>query len=130
MFDGPLGQSIIGRARERGLLDLIVTDIRDFATDRHRTVDDTPYGGGPGMVMATGPLSAAIESVKVNDSWTIFLSPQGRVFNQSIARELSDKPRLLLVCGHYEGIDERERELFSDNEISIGDYVLTGGELP
>lgn len=130
MFDGPLSQSIIGRARDRGILELAITDIRDFATDKHRTVDDTPYGGGPGMVMATGPLSAAIESAKTEQSWTVFLSPQGRVFNQSIARELVQKPRLILVCGHYEGIDERARELLADDEISIGDYVLTGGELP
>jgi tRNA (guanine37-N1)-methyltransferase len=129
MFVGPFDESMLKRAREAGLLQLNLVDIRDFATDRHRTVDDTPYGGGPGMVMKPGPIFAAIEAVRSADSRVILLSPQGRLFEQAMAIELSTLPHLVLICGHYEGVDERVREHLVDEELSIGDYVLTGGEL-
>ena len=129
MFVGPFDESMLKRAREAGLLQLNLVDIRDFATDRHRTVDDTPYGGGPGMVMKAGPIFAAIEAVRSADSRVILLSPQGRLFEQAMAIELSTLPHLVLICGHYEGVDERVREHLVDEELSIGDYVLTGGEL-
>jgi tRNA (guanine37-N1)-methyltransferase len=130
MFSGPFAESIVGRARERGVVTIGLTDIRSFATDRHRTVDDTPYGGGPGMVMKAPVVADAIEAVRSEQARVILLSPQGRVLTQRIARDLAEVPHLVLVCGHYEGIDERVRELLVDDEISIGDYVLTGGELP
>ncbi len=129
MFVGPFDESMLKRAREAGVLKLNLVDIRDFATDRHRTVDDTPYGGGPGMVMKPGPLFAAVEAVRGPDSRVILLSPQGRLFEQAMAVELSTLPHLVLICGHYEGVDERVREHLVDDELSIGDYVLTGGEL-
>jgi tRNA (guanine37-N1)-methyltransferase len=129
MFAGPFEESIVKRARDFGVLDLRITDIRDFATDRHRTADDAPYGGGPGMVMKPGPLFAAVEAVRDQGSRVILLSPQGRLFNQAVAVELSTLPRLVLVCGHYEGVDERVHQHLVDDELSIGDYVLTGGEL-
>jgi tRNA (guanine37-N1)-methyltransferase len=129
MFVGPLDESIVKRARDSGALDLRVIDIREFATDRHRTVDDTPYGGGPGMVMKPGPLFAAVEAVRGPDSRVVLLSPQGPVFKQEVAAELSKLSHLVLVCGHYEGVDERVREHLVDDELSIGDYVLTGGEV-
>ena len=129
MFVGPFDESMLKRAREAGLLQLNLVDIRDFATDRHRTVDDTPYGGGPGMVMKPGPIFAAVEAVRSADSRVILLSPQGRLFEQAMAIELSTLPHLVLICGHYEGVDERVREHLVDEELSIGDYVLTGGEL-
>jgi tRNA (guanine37-N1)-methyltransferase len=130
MFAGPFAESIVGRAQDRGVVQIELTDIRSFATDRHRTVDDTPYGGGPGMVMKAPVVADAIESVRDDEARVILLSPQGRVFTQAVAHELAQLPQLVLVCGHYEGIDERVRELLVDDEISIGDYVLTGGELP
>ena len=130
MFAGSLGHSIVRRAIERGLLRVELTDIRAFATDRHRTVDDYPYGGGPGMVMKPDPIFAAAESVARPGSPIILLSPQGRRFTQQIATELASHEHLTLVCGHYEGVDERVRESLATDELSIGDYVLTGGELP
>jgi len=126
------GESILKRAAQSGLLDLRAYDLRDYTTDRHRTVDDTPYGGGAGMVMKVEPLYKAISSICSDgvERRRILLSPQGRTYNQKIAEELAaDNRRLLLVCGRYEGIDERVRELLIDEEISVGDYVLTGGEL-
>jgi tRNA (guanine37-N1)-methyltransferase len=129
MFVGPIDESIVKRARDAGTLDVRVIDIREFATDRHRTVDDTPYGGGPGMVMKPGPLFAAVEAVRGRDSRVVLLSPQGPVFKQEVAAELSKLSHLVLVCGHYEGVDERVREHLVDDELSIGDYVLTGGEI-
>ena len=130
MFAGPLGHSILARAIERGLLDVQLTNIRDFATDRHRTVDDYPYGGGPGMVMKPGPIFDAVEAVARPGSPIILLSPRGRLFTQRIAAELARQDQLVLICGHYEGVDERVREHLATDELSIGDYVLTGGELP
>jgi tRNA (guanine37-N1)-methyltransferase len=129
MFVGPFDESMLKRAREAGVLQLNLVDIRDFATDRHRTVDDTPYGGGPGMVLKPGPIFAAVEAVRGTDSRVILLSPQGRLFEHARAVELSTLPHLILICGHYEGVDERVREHLVDDELSIGDYVLTGGEL-
>jgi len=131
MFDGPMTESILKRAQERELLTLRLHDIRRFATDKHHTVDDTPYGGGGGMVMAPGPLVAAIEDVRGPDTGTpvILLTPQGRVFTQRVAEELAGHPRLILVCGRYEGVDERVRQSAVTDEISTGDYVITGGEL-
>ncbi|TMD58535.1 MAG: tRNA (guanosine(37)-N1)-methyltransferase TrmD [Chloroflexi bacterium] len=129
MFEGPLRESIIGRARERGLLILGLHDLREYATDRHHVVDDAPYGGGAGMVLKVEPIAAALRDVKREGARVILLSPQGRVFTQEVARELAvSTSGFVLVCGRYEGFDERVRSLV-DDEISIGDYVLTGGEL-
>ncbi len=131
MFSSPLQESILGKAIEKGHLQIRTVNIRDFASDKHHVVDDTPYGGGQGMVMKVEPIARAIEWIKSQDpsGWTIYLTPQGKPFNQEMARELSSKPHLILLCGRYEGIDERVRDLFIEEEISIGDYVLTGGEL-
>lgn len=131
MFDGPLTESILKRAQERELLTIRRHDIRDYTRDKHRSVDDTPYGGGGGMVMAAEPLVNAIEDVLGEDTTTpvILLTPQGRVFTQTVATELAQHERLILVCGRYEGVDERVRQSVITDEISIGDYVLTGGEL-
>ncbi len=132
-FTGPLDISIIKRARERGLLDLYVHNIREWALDKHRTVDDYPFGGGHGMVMRVDVLDRALEAVQSMAEprgLVIYLSPQGERLNDRIVRELAREPRLVLVCGRYEGVDERFIEHCVDREISIGDYVLTGGELP
>jgi tRNA (guanine37-N1)-methyltransferase len=132
VFPPYLESSIIQRARQRGLIDVRVHNIRDWATDKHHVTDDEPYGGGGGMVMKVEPVFAAVESVlgPGNDCPVILMTPQGRVFNQKIALELVQNPRIALICGRYEGVDERIREHLATDEISIGDYVLTGGELP
>jgi tRNA (guanine37-N1)-methyltransferase len=130
MFAGPLDESIIMRARKNGLLDLQIHDLRNWTHDRHKTVDDKPFGGGPGMLMKPEPLFEAVESLRREKTKVILLSPSGRKFSQEIARELSQEKDLLLVTGHYEGFDERVREKLSDDELSIGDYVLTNGALP
>ena len=132
MFVSPFGDSIIQRAREAGLLDIHVHDLRDYSLNKHRKVDDSPFGGGVGMVMNVEPIARAITAVKkeVPETRTILLSPGGRPFDQEKAWELSSLPSLTLICGRYEGIDERIRLHYVDEEISIGDYVLTGGELP
>ena len=130
LFPGPLGESIIGRASERNLLELGTVDIRNFALDARGTVDDKPYGGGPGMLMMAEPVVSAIESVKKENSLVILTSPRGRVFNQSLAKELANYEHLVIVTGHYEGVDERAIELAVDMEISLGDFVLTSGVLP
>ena len=132
MFASPFGDSIIQRAREAGLLDIHVHDLRDYSLNKHRKVDDSPFGGGVGMVMNVEPIARAITAVKkeVPETRTILLSPGGRPFDQGKAWELSSLPSLTLICGRYEGIDERIRLHYVDEEISIGDYVLTGGELP
>jgi tRNA (guanine37-N1)-methyltransferase len=131
MFDGPMTESMLWKARDRGLLDLYVHNIRDHSTDRHRTVDDTPYGGGGGMVMRVDVLAAAVEAARVHnpDAPVIFMSPQGRLLSHAVAAGLAQHTGLILLCGHYEGIDERALDLLVDDQISIGDYVLTGGEL-
>ncbi|MBI2866165.1 MAG: tRNA (guanosine(37)-N1)-methyltransferase TrmD [Chloroflexi bacterium] len=132
MFQGPFAESIVRRAADKGLVTITLHQVRDYATDRHRTVDDYSYGGGPGMVMKPEPLFAAGEDVwrKAESRLpTILLTPQGRLFNQDVADELAKLPGILLICGHYEGVDERVHRHLADDEISIGDYVLTGGEL-
>ncbi len=128
MFQGPFSESILKRAQERGLLSIALHNIRDATTDKHHVVDDYPYGGGAGMVMKPEPIFTAIEAIYQGGP-IILLSPQGRLFNQQIAHELAQEPRVTLICGHYEGIDERVREHLVTDELSIGDYVLTGGEL-
>jgi tRNA (guanine37-N1)-methyltransferase len=130
MFAGPLDESIIMRARKKGLLDLKVHDLRQWTHDRHKTVDDRPFGGGPGMLMKPGPIFEAVESLRRDQTKVILLSPGGRKFDQAIARELAQQKDLLLVTGHYEGFDERVRVALAHDELSIGDYVLTNGALP
>jgi tRNA (guanine37-N1)-methyltransferase len=129
MFPGPLGDSITGRALAAGLARISAVDIRAFATDRHRSTDDYPYGGGPGMVMRAEPLIGAIESVRQPQSRLLLLSPTGRRFSQSLAHELAVEQHLVLVCGRYEGVDERVALATGAEEVSIGDFVLTGGEI-
>jgi tRNA (guanine37-N1)-methyltransferase len=130
MFAGPLDESIVKRAREAKLLDLKIHNLRDWTHDRHKTVDDKPFGGGPGMLLKVEPLFEAIESLQREKTKVILLSPSGRKFSQEIARELAQEKDLLLVCGSYEGFDERVREALAGDELSIGDYVLTNGALP
>lgn len=128
MFQGPLTESILKRAQERDLLSIALHNIRDATTDKHHIVDDYPYGGGAGMVMKPEPIFTAIEAVYQGGP-IILMTPQGRLFNQHIARSLAQEPRITLLCGHYEGIDERVCQHLVTDELSIGDYVLTGGEL-
>jgi tRNA (guanine37-N1)-methyltransferase len=131
MFAGFFSSSILARARDAGLITVVVHDIREHAAGRHRVCDDYPYGGGPGMVMKPEPIAAALEHVRELDERTgpvILLSPQGRLLTQRVVEELAEHERLTLVCGHYEGVDERVREHLVTDEISIGDYVLSGGE--
>jgi len=131
MFEGPFSHSILKRAQSKGHLVINLYNIRDWATDRHRTVDDYPYGGGAGMVMMVEPVVKCIEDLKSRTSYdeVIYLSPDGELLNQSLANRLSVNQSLLLLCGHYKGIDERIRTHFITREISVGDYVLSGGEL-
>ena len=133
MIEAGLAEGVIGRARERGRIDVRVRDLRDHTADRHRTVDDVPYGGGPGMVMKPEPLFAAVEAVEAErgrPSAVLLTSPQGRLLTDAVARRLSALEHLVVICGRYEGVDERVSEALVTEEISIGDYVLTGGELP
>ncbi|MCI0746673.1 MAG: tRNA (guanosine(37)-N1)-methyltransferase TrmD [Verrucomicrobia subdivision 3 bacterium] len=127
---GPLDVSIVKRAREAGLLELRITDLRNYTHDRHRTVDDRPFGGGPGMVLKPEPIFEAIEDLAKDKTHVVLMTPAGRRFDQALARELSAKEHLLFICGSYEGVDERVREALVDDELSIGDYVLTNGGLP
>ncbi len=134
MFDSPLSLSIIARAQKQGLVEVNLYNIRDFAHDRHNTVDDYPFGGGPGMVMKPDPLFESVEHVRESESLdenvpTVLMTPQGRRFNQRIAEDLSDLSDMVIICGRYEGVDERVRQNLVTDEISIGDYVLGGGEL-
>lgn len=133
VFVSPLNQSIVKRAAERGLVNIVIHDIRDYTHDKHRTADDYPYGGGPGMVLKPEPIFEAVEAIKQQPSAcevpVILLTPQGRLFSQSVAQELALHPHITLICGHYEGLDERVCEHLATDEISIGDYVLSGGEL-
>jgi tRNA (guanine37-N1)-methyltransferase len=130
MFAGPLDEGIIKRARQAGLLDLQLHQLRDWTHDRHKTVDDRPFGGGPGMLLKPEPIFAAVESLQREKTRVVLMSPSGRKFTQAIARELAQQEHLLIVTGHYEGFDERIREALADDELSIGDYVLTNGALP
>ncbi|MFA7158668.1 MAG: tRNA (guanosine(37)-N1)-methyltransferase TrmD [Kiritimatiellia bacterium] len=127
ILDGFLNESILKRAAEKKAVAYRVINLRDFTEDRHQTVDDRPYGGGPGMVMKPGPIFKAVESIRTARSRVILLSPQGRVFNQVMARDFSRRRHLIFICGHYEGIDERVGQELATDEISIGDYVLTNG---
>src|SRR6266852_375449 len=130
MFAGPLDESIIARARRGGLLQLGIHNLRDYTHDRHKTVDDRPFGGGPGMLLKPEPIFEAVEELAGRNTRVSLLSPGGRTFNQAIAAELAESKELLLISGHYEGFDERVREQLADDELSIGDYVLTNGALP
>ena len=130
MFAGPLDESIIKRARETGRLDLRIHNLRDYAHDRHKTVDDRPFGGGPGMLLKPEPIFEAVADLACESTRVILFSPAGQTFNQAIAADLAGQERLLLISGHYEGFDERVREQLADDELSIGDYVLTNGGLP
>jgi tRNA (guanine37-N1)-methyltransferase len=132
MFSGPFEESIVKRAVEKGLVQIFLHDIRDYASDRHRTVDDYPFGGGQGMLMKPEPLFAAVEDVQGQTPErgpVVLLTPQGRLFDQEVAVELARQERLILICGHYEGVDARVHDDLAMEEISIGDYVLSGGEL-
>jgi tRNA (guanine37-N1)-methyltransferase len=131
MYSGPFDESIIKRAKDKQLIDISLHNIRDWATDRHQTVDDAPYGGGAGMVMKAGPLAECIESVKaLNPASTVVLtSPHGRRLTHSVALELAEISGLIIVCGRYEGIDERIRSIYAEDDISLGDFVLSGGEI-
>jgi tRNA (guanine37-N1)-methyltransferase len=129
-FAGPLDESIVQRARSNGVLRLAIHNLRDYTHDRHKTVDDRPFGGGPGMLFKPEPVFEAVETLGGESARVILLSPAGRKFSQAIARELAGREHLLLVCGSYEGFDERIREHLADDELSIGDYVLTNGALP
>jgi tRNA (guanine37-N1)-methyltransferase len=134
IFEGPLNESILKRGREKGLLNVTVWDIRDYTEDKHKTADDSPYGGGPGMVLKPEPIFAACEALRKEyqgeEFVRILLSPQGRLFSQKRAEEISrERRRIILLCGHYESVDERVIDTLVDEELSIGDYVLTGGEL-
>lgn len=133
MFEGFLTESMIGRAVQRSLFSVRIHNIRDYATDKHHMTDDTPYGGGGGMVMKPEPIFAAVEAVRLPDAArpprVVLLTPQGRLFSHALARELSQEAQVVLICGRYEGVDERVREHLVTDEVSIGDYVITGGEL-
>lgn len=126
----PFKESIISRAQKNGIIEINVLNIRDFTLDKHKKCDDTPFGGGAGMLMSVQPVYDAVKSVLTDKSKVIYPSPSGRVFNSAISRELAQNEHLIFICGHYEGIDQRLIELFDADEISIGDYVLTGGEIP
>jgi tRNA (guanine37-N1)-methyltransferase len=130
MLEAPLAQSIVGRARTRGLVDIRVHDLREHTTGRHRVTDEPPFGGGGGMILKPEPFAAAVEALRVggSDAHVILLGPGGRRFRQEVARELAGRPQLILLCGRYEGVDERVSETVADEELSVGDYVLSGGE--
>jgi tRNA (guanine37-N1)-methyltransferase len=130
MFTGPLDVSIVQRARQAGGLDLSIRNLRDYTHDRHQTVDDRPFGGGPGMVLKPEPLFEAVEDLAGDNTHVVLTTPAGRVFTQQVARELAAREHLLIICGSYEGVDERVCEALVDDELSIGDYVLTNGGLP
>lgn len=129
MFEGPLRESILGRAQARGLVEIRVRSLREHGAGRHQVTDDAPFGGGGGMILKPEPLAACLEELRGEGSWVVLLDPAGRRFTQQAARELARRPHVILVCGRYEGVDERVRDHLVDEELSIGDYVLTGGEL-
>ncbi len=130
MFHGPFQESILKRAQDMGKVTINIVNLRDFTHDRHRTVDDKPYGGGPGMLLKPEPVFEAVKSCEDEVAHCIYLTPQGERFNQTIARELAKKEHIVMLCGHYEGLDERARKLLFHQELSIGDFVLTNGNLP
>jgi len=134
LFRGPLDESIIKRSREKKLVEIYIHDLRQYSHDKHNRIDDYPYGGGPGMILKPEPIFSCIESVletyQISEPNLIFLTPQGQKYTQSKAKRLSEREHLIFLCGHYKGVDERIREYWKMDEISIGDYVLTGGELP
>lgn len=131
MFDSPLGETIIKRAREGGFVDFHLHDIRDYSKGKHRSVDDSPYGGGAGMVMMPGPVTETVEAIpRSKESLSVLMTPQGEPFSQPTAREFAKLDQLVLICGRYEGMDERARKIIAEREVSIGDYVLSGGEIP
>ena len=132
LLDSPFAHSILQRAQKKGIAEIVVHNLRDYAANRQKSVDDYPYGGGSGMVMSIEPFARCIESLKAERDYdeVIFMSPDGVTFNQTIANELSGRGNIMILCGHYKGIDQRVRDLFVTREISIGDYVLSGGELP
>ncbi|RVU01446.1 tRNA (guanosine(37)-N1)-methyltransferase TrmD [Mucilaginibacter limnophilus] len=132
LLDSPFAHSILQRAQKKGITEIVVHNLRDYATNKHKSVDDYPYGGGSGMVMMIEPFAACIEKLKSEREYdeVIFMSPDGETLNQQIANQLSVKGNIIILCGHYKGIDQRIRDLFVTREISIGDYVLSGGELP
>jgi tRNA (guanine37-N1)-methyltransferase len=130
MFAGPFAESIIKRAQDKNLVEIKIHDLRDWTKDTRKTVDGRPYGGGVGMILSVEPVYLALKDLKKKDSKVVLLTPQGKTFKQGLAKEYSDLKHLILICGHYEGFDERIREYLIDEELSIGDYVLTGGELP
>ncbi len=129
ILEGPVDESILKRARERGLVRVRVHNLRDFTHDKHRVVDDKPYGGGQGMLMKPEPIFEAVEQLRRAESCVVLMSPAGRKLTQAVAREFAGKPHLIIICGHYEGVDERVREALVNEEVSIGDYVLTNGAL-
>ena len=129
LFPGPLGESVIGRASERGIVELRTHDLRRWAQDERGTVDDRPYGGGPGMLMLADPVVSAVESLRRSDSWVVLTSPRGEVFDQRLAAELAKKHHLVIVTGHFEGVDQRAIDLVVDREISLGDFVISSGVL-
>jgi tRNA (guanine37-N1)-methyltransferase len=131
MFSSPLNFSLLKKAQEKGILNICLHDIRNWADDKHKMTDDAPYGGGCGMVMKVEPVEKALAAIRnpENDPLVVLMTPQGETFNQEIATQLSEKKQIIIVCGRYEGVDERIREHLIDREISIGDYILTGGEL-
>ncbi|SMC74198.1 tRNA (guanosine(37)-N1)-methyltransferase TrmD [Pedobacter nyackensis] len=132
LLDSPFAHSILQRAQKKGIAEIVVHNLRDYATNKQKSVDDYPYGGGSGMVMSIEPFARCIEALHAERKYdeVIFMSPDGETFNQTIANELSGKGNIMVLCGHYKGIDQRIRDLFVTREISIGDYVLSGGELP
>ena len=129
IFEGPLDESILKRARERRLVQVRIHNLRDYTHDKHHVVDDKPYGGGPGMLMKPEPIFEAVEALRRADTRVVLMTPQGRPLTQQRAQTFAQKPHLLILCGHYEGVDERVREALVDEEVSIGDYVLTNGAL-
>jgi tRNA (guanine37-N1)-methyltransferase len=129
IFEGPLDESILKRARERGLVQVRIHNLRDYTRDKHHVVDDKPYGGGPGMLMKPEPIFEAVEALRRPDTRVVLMTPQGQSLTQQWAQTFAQKSHLLILCGHYEGVDERVREALVDEEVSIGDYVLTNGAL-
>ncbi len=132
LLESPFAHSILQRAQKKGLTEIVVHNLRDYANNKHKSVDDYPYGGGSGMVMAVEPFANCIEKLKAERDYdeVIFMTPDGETLNQTIANHLSDKKNIIILCGHYKGIDQRIRDIYVTMEISIGDYVLSGGELP